>query len=309
MKLGVALGWHVHPWEDLLELVRRAEALGYAAVYVDGDVSMLDLRHEQDVLDGWTATVALLSRTERISIGSMRLAHHWNAGHLAQATATCERLFPGRMRFLISVGDRPVDARFGLPVRAVGERIRHLDELLTAVRSLWRGETSQLEGRYVRLQGARVRPTPPGGKIPIEIAARRPRMLELVAAHADRWEVNLPPLPGRVAEAGAQLEAACGRFGRDPAEISRSLWIFTRLAGETDAGLAEFRRLNPWFRDIPDAEIEPCLIVGSPPSCRERLAALGSELRLDLPVVDLSGLAVHPAAELLEALAEEDFLR
>ena len=34
MKLAVALGWHVHPWEDLLALVRRAESLGYEAVYV-----------------------------------------------------------------------------------------------------------------------------------------------------------------------------------------------------------------------------------------------------------------------------------
>ena len=41
VKLGVAFGWYAHPWETLLELVETAEALGYAAAFVDGDVSML----------------------------------------------------------------------------------------------------------------------------------------------------------------------------------------------------------------------------------------------------------------------------
>ena len=90
MKLGVALAWHSYPWQDLLRLVRRAESLGYAAVYVDGDVSTLGRRKEADVLDGWTATVALLSKTERIQVGSIRLVQHWNAARLAQAAADLE---------------------------------------------------------------------------------------------------------------------------------------------------------------------------------------------------------------------------
>ena len=53
MKLGVALGWHVHPWEELLALVQRAEELGYTAAFVDGDVSMLGERREAPALDGW----------------------------------------------------------------------------------------------------------------------------------------------------------------------------------------------------------------------------------------------------------------
>ena len=49
MKLGVAFAWHGHPWEELLDLVRRAEALGYAAVFVDGDGSMLAERPDDPV--------------------------------------------------------------------------------------------------------------------------------------------------------------------------------------------------------------------------------------------------------------------
>ncbi|HVH05616.1 MAG TPA: LLM class flavin-dependent oxidoreductase, partial [Myxococcota bacterium] len=77
MKLGIAFTWHTLPFAALLELVRRAEAAGYAAAYVDGDVSMLESRGDADVLDGWTLTTALLARTQRIALGSIRLPHHW----------------------------------------------------------------------------------------------------------------------------------------------------------------------------------------------------------------------------------------
>jgi alkanesulfonate monooxygenase SsuD/methylene tetrahydromethanopterin reductase-like flavin-dependent oxidoreductase (luciferase family) len=301
-RLGVALGWHVLPWPELLSLVRRAEALGYEAAFVDGDVSMLDVRTEQDTLDGWTVTVALLARTERIAVGSMRLAHHWNAARLAQAAATAERIAPGRLRFLISPGDRAIDRRFGLDFDAPAQRIDRLDETLTALRALWRGETVTQRGRYVRLDGARIRPTPPSG-IPIAVAARRPRMLELVARHADVWDVNLPPLPERVREAAGLLEDACRRCRRDPDTIRRWMWIVTRTGSDAAQARAEFRRFNPWFPDLDDALVDRAVVHGSPGSCRERLAELAQELQLALPVVDLSGADAETARHTLESCA------
>jgi len=174
--------------------------------------------------------------------------------------------------------------------------------MLGAVRRLWRGEAVSCSGRYVELREARVRPRPPGGAIPIAIAAGKPRMLELVAAHADIWDVNLPPLRRRVDAAAAVVERACERDGRDPATIARSQWIFTRL-GDSDAARAEYRRWNPWFRDLPDAEVAAGIVAGTATQCRSRLAEIADELALDLPVVDLSGLPAGPAREVLEACA------
>jgi len=307
VKLGVAFGWYTHPWETLAELVEAAEALGYAAAFVDGDVSMLGGSRRTDVLDGWTLTIALLARTRRIQIGSMRLVHHWNAARLAQAAATAERIAPGRLQFLISIGDRPLDARFGLPLPSAGERVRWLDEMLTAVRELWRGGTVSMNGRFVALDRARIQPAPPAGRIPISIAGRRPQILELVAAHADTWEINLPPLPDRVAEAGIALEDACRRRGRDPAEIERSMWIFTRIqpSGDPIGAFDEYRRLNPWFGRLSDDDCAAATVVGSPERCRARLAAIADDLGLDFPVIDLSGLDAAASRVALERLAPE----
>jgi alkanesulfonate monooxygenase SsuD/methylene tetrahydromethanopterin reductase-like flavin-dependent oxidoreductase (luciferase family) len=189
---------------------------------------------------------------------------------------------------------------------SVRERIAQLDETLDALRALWRGETVSRAGRHVQLDGAWVRPTPPGGHIPIAVAARRPRMLEVVAAHADVWEVNLPPVPLRVARAAEQLAQACERRGRSEAEISRSMLLFTRMDRDRASALGEFRRLNPWFHSIPDSELGPALVLGEAPRCRARIAELAAELRLDCPVLDLSGLEASAARRLLEALRPDE---
>ncbi len=301
MKLGVYLGWHVHPWEDLLTLVRHAEDLGYDAVSVDGDVSMLTRRPDADCLDGWTVTTALLASTRRIQVGSLRLVHHWNAARLAQAVATAERIAPGRVRFAISIGDWAVDARFGFPRLQPAERIAWLRETLEVLRALWRGETVTFQGRHVRLEEARVRPIPPGG-LPITVAGRRPRMLEVVAAHADSWDINLPPIPDRVAEAEERLAAACDRVGRDPASIARSMLLFARVGLAPPEALEEFRRLNPWFGEIPDDELASALLIGEPDRVADGLRAVASRLRLELPILDLSGVEAPRARRLLDAL-------
>lgn len=285
--------------------MRRAEVLGYRAVYVDGDVSMVPSRGDAPVLDGWTATIGHLAQTERIEIGSIRLVHHWNAARLAQSIATAEQIAPERLRVLLAIGAQATDRRFGLPFPAVAERIEWLDETLGALRRLLAGEVVTLRGRHVTLEDARVRPVPRAGRVPIEVAGAGPRVLRVIARHADRWDLNVPPIPARVREAGARLAEACAALGRDPAGIGRSMWVFVRPGAEPgDPALrVEHRRWNPWFRSLSDAELEAAVVAGPVGQCRARIAALRDELGIDLPVLDLSGLGREAAEAALELLA------
>jgi alkanesulfonate monooxygenase SsuD/methylene tetrahydromethanopterin reductase-like flavin-dependent oxidoreductase (luciferase family) len=304
LRLAAALGWHAIPFEPLLELVRLAERLGFAAVFVDGDVSQLPSRPDAEVLDGLVTTASLLARTERIEVASIRLVHHWNAAKLAQATATLARLHPGRVRLFVSIGGQPADRRFGLPVPPAGERIAWLDETLGAVRALWSGGEVTRRGRFVALEGARV--LAPREPIPIHVAAGPSKaLLGVVARHADGWDVNLPPLRERVAGAEAILAHACAAAGRDPQSLSRSMWIFARPGREPgDPELArEFRRWNPWFRELPDAVLGEVIVCGPPGEARDRIERIGRALGLALPVADLSGLPAEAAAAALYALA------
>ncbi len=303
MKIGVAFGWHSLPFEALLAVTRRAEQLGYHAVFVDGDVSVIDSLGDGEVLDGHTVTTALLARTQRIEVNSLRLVHHWNAARLAQATATLWRLHPGRVRLFVSIGGQPGDLRFGLGPRQTSDRIAWLDETLEAVRRLWRGEATSCQGRFVRLERARVRPAP-GEAVPIHVAGRGPRLLGVVARHADAWDVNLPAVVTRVEDAIDALDRACREIGRDPASIPRSQWIFTRphRDPEDPSVHEEFERLNPWFAGLAPSERREAIVAGPPGECLDRIAHFAERVGLDLPVIDLSGVGPEQAESALEAL-------
>jgi alkanesulfonate monooxygenase SsuD/methylene tetrahydromethanopterin reductase-like flavin-dependent oxidoreductase (luciferase family) len=302
--LAVAFTWHQLRFEELRECVRHAEACGFDAAYVDGDVSVIPSLGARDVLDGFTVTTALLAATARIAVASIRLVHHWNAARLAQASATQERLFPGRTRLFVSIGGQKADRRFGLPLPPAPDRIAWLDETLGAVRRLWRGEEVTLAGRFVGLEGARVRPAlaPPP---PIEVGARGPRLLRVAAAHADAWNVNLPPVASLVAPARRALAAACRALGRSEDAVALTCPVFARPgeAPRDPALLAAYRRFNPWFAAVPDAALAGAIVAGAPGDCRRRLDALRDELGLALPIADLTGLGCDAARRALDALA------
>src|SRR5690606_5283964 len=196
-------------------------------------------------------------------------------------------------------------AGFGLPFPPAADRIAWLDELLVALRRLWAGETVTCAGRFVRLEGAKVRPVPRGGRLPIALARGGRRLPDLVAAHGDGWDVNLPPIVTRVDDAARLLDAACRARGRDPASIARSMWIFARPGADPDdpAVRAAFRRWNPWFAAIPDAELREAVLAGPVPACRARLAEIRSRLGIDLPILDLSGLDRAAAERVMTDLA------
>ena len=111
-------------------------------------------------------------------------------------------------------------------------------------------------------------------RIPLLIAAHRPRMIRLAARWADQWD-TFPELPGTatdgittsVEERIALLDAACAAIGRDPATIRRSVW-----AGESvlhDEGTFEAfarRHLELGFTDI-------AVVPGATPETRLRRIA------------------------------------
>lgn len=130
-------------------------------------------------------------------------------------------------------------------------------------------------------------------------------MLGVIARHADRWDLNLPPVARRVHDAARRLDDACRAAGRDPAAIGRSMWIFVR-PGESpgaESVRAAYRRWHPWFRDLPDAELAEAIVAGPVGSCLDRIAALRTNLGIDLPVLDLAGLDARAARSAIEALA------
>jgi alkanesulfonate monooxygenase SsuD/methylene tetrahydromethanopterin reductase-like flavin-dependent oxidoreductase (luciferase family) len=121
----------------------------------------------------------------------------------------------------------PEHTGYGIPFPPPGERLAMLDEACEIVKGLWTSERFDHEGRFFTLRDARCYPKPVQERIPITIGGYGPRMLRIVAKHADQW--NAPSLtvpPEQFAELTQLLDERCAQVGRDPVEIVRSVQIF-----------------------------------------------------------------------------------
>jgi probable F420-dependent oxidoreductase len=165
--------------EDLPGLARRAEELGYHALYIT------------DHLGRQLAPIAALATaaavTSRIRIGSYVFANDFRHPLiLAREAATLDLLSGGRLDLGLGAGWMRSDyRRLGMPYDRPGLRIDRLEEALDIVVRLLSGGEVTHEGRFYRLEGARCGPLPAQRPHPpIMLGGGGPRMLRLAARRA-----------------------------------------------------------------------------------------------------------------------------
>jgi len=158
---------------DVVAQVRSAEALGFEEFWVIEDCF-------------YTAGVSLaataLAVTNDISVGiGIMPAVARNPAITAMEIATLSNLAPGRFHAGIGHGVQEW-------MEQIGDRkaspLTVLDETITAVRSLLRGETVTVDGRYVTMTGVTLTP-PPTQVPPVSAGVRGPKSLELSGRTAD----------------------------------------------------------------------------------------------------------------------------
>lgn len=208
---------------DHLWVYDHLAGVGNAATVAEPDPGV-------DVLDGWSLLAAMASETRTIRLGCMVTANTFrHPGVLAKIATTVDHLSGGRLEFGLGAGwNEGEHAMFGLGLGAPRPRIERLDEALRIVKALWSPEPEvDFEGEHYTLKGAvhapkpLQRPHPPvwlGG-------TGEKRMLRLVAEHADVWNTVNHDGVEEAARLSRVLDDWCGRIGRDPAEIRRSVQL------------------------------------------------------------------------------------
>jgi alkanesulfonate monooxygenase SsuD/methylene tetrahydromethanopterin reductase-like flavin-dependent oxidoreductase (luciferase family) len=148
-----------------------------------------------------------------------------NPGVLAKMAVTVDHISGGRLEFGLGAGWHEAEHRgYGIEFPSAGTRVAMLDEALTVIRRLWTEESVTFEGRFYTLTDLLCEPKPvQQPHPPIVIGGEKPKMLRVVARHADEWNV---PSDGD----SANLDEACAETGRDPAEIRRSVQLFIQPA-------------------------------------------------------------------------------
>jgi alkanesulfonate monooxygenase SsuD/methylene tetrahydromethanopterin reductase-like flavin-dependent oxidoreductase (luciferase family) len=263
---GISFGVHpapiTPPFEELVERTRRAEAMGFDSVWVPDQTPMAypkTIRYES-----WTLLAALARETSRVRLGSMvtqvALRHPLL---LAMLVSNVDHASDGRVTLGIGVGGDSADlAGLGEEALRSADLVDRLEEQVTIVDALLRGEQVTRTGGAYRMRDAVVEAPIQRPRPPITIAAQSPRTLTIAARHADTWNtLGGQPLDGdRLAldEAVAttrgyvdRLEAACAAAGRDPATLRRSVFAWRANAFRSEDAF------NEWvgrYRDLGFSE-------------------------------------------------------
>ncbi|EFV13161.1 TIGR03560 family F420-dependent LLM class oxidoreductase [Segniliparus rugosus] len=283
-------------WPDLLDLAQLADSGGWHSFYLADHFmprTATAIDPGRPTLEATALLAALAAATTRVRLSTMVLSMTYrHPAVLANWASGVDQISGGRLTLGIGAGWQENEhAAYGIALGSPKERVDRFAEGLQVIKGLLTQTATTFDGQYYRLNVAVNEPKPIQENLPILVGASGPRMLGLVAQHADEW--NTWSKPGEFRKAAEPLEAACERLGRDPESVRRSTQAWFLLDDEP----AHVRAFQARTRDMPG-------ISGSPRQIAEAVAVWKEE-GVDEVIVrdDFLGLG-HRRADNYEALWE-----
>jgi len=256
MKIGLMLPLGADEtvgFADLRALAMAAEEHGLDSVWGADHLIFRDEGEATGIHECWTVLTAIAAVTSRVEIGPLVLALPFrNPALTAKMAAELDEVSDGRLILGLGCGwHEPEFDAFGYPF---DHRVSRFDEGLQVVVPLLRNGRVTYSGKYHHAADAELRPLPvrEGGP-PILIAGKQPRMLQLVARHADQWNAawyGHPDQADELRERLGNLRTALDAAGRDPASLEITVGIFVAFEG-ADADTPE-RALRGTVEEIAD---------------------------------------------------------
>lgn len=271
-RFGLFLSQANKPLSQVFDEFQMAEDLGFDHAWLVDHLLDTDGPPENPCHEGWSLLAGLATRTTRIRLGILVTSNTFRHPQvLLKQAVTVDHLSNGRLILGIGAGWHADEhRRYGLDLPEPPERVDRLTEALELITLLMSQKRSTYNGRYYRLEDAPLEPRPiQQPRIPILIAAHRPRMLRLAARFADQWD-TFAAIPGtatdgvetEVSERIAAFDEACRAIGRNPADVRHSTWGTRAILQSEDAyadfvrhhmalGFTDFSSVTPTAADMP----------------------------------------------------------
>ena len=253
LRFGLFLSQANKSWQQTLDEFSMAEHLGFDHAWLVDHLVDTDGPPGNPCLEGWTLLAAIAARTSRLRLGVLVSSNTFrHPVLLLKEAVTVDHVSGGRLILGIGTGWHADEhRRYGLALPPPPERVDRLEEAVHVISLLMSQERTTYQGRFYQLEDAPLEPRPvQRPRIPILIAAHRPRMLRIAARYADQWD-TFAAMPGTAtdgvrAELGERVERldeACRTIGRDPADIRRSTWATHEVLRSPEAYL-DFVRVH-----------------------------------------------------------------
>jgi coenzyme F420-dependent glucose-6-phosphate dehydrogenase len=257
--MTVRFGYHaddeMYQPSRLLDFAVMAEKQRFDFICID------DHFHPWFHVDGhaghaWIWLSAAGAKTSRVSLGTgvTTCIHRYNPAIVAQAFATLDELYPGRIFLAIGTGEAMNEMPMANPGQTWPtheERLEMTTEALTIIKSLWEGNFIDYEGKHFKLSQARLY-TKPRSKIPLYFAASGQKAVKVAGHLGDGLLTNSDEkhLPKII----KLFEDAVMESGRNPRGIPKMIEVSASYDENYDKALASTSRWLPVpnGNDIPD---------------------------------------------------------
>ncbi|WIM99486.1 LLM class F420-dependent oxidoreductase [Actinoplanes oblitus] len=238
------------PVENLFDTVaaqaREAEAAGFDTVLVMDHFYQLPGigTPDQNMLEAYTTLGALASATSTIQLSTLVTGNTYrNPALLAKTVTTLDVVSKGRAILGIGAGWFEREHHdLGFEFGTFGQRFERLEEALTIIAPMLKGEPASLDGKWYTARGAmnnpRLRPS-----IPIMLGGSgEQKTFRLAARFADHMNIicDVDDLARKV----GVLRERCTEIGRDPATLATS-YLVMGMIGEDEAEVRELAASIP----------------------------------------------------------------
>ena len=299
--------------DEILRLAKVAEENGYDSIWLAEDLGFRD---------AIVPLASLAVSTNRIGLATGILAVHYRSPALtAMTAATLDELSGGRLILGLGSGAPRDLAAQGMDSSRPLDALREYVEI---IRQIVKGDSLGYKGRLHNLTDVKLSFKPPRLRIPIYVAARRKKMLQLAGEIADGVFVD----DGFCSEsyirwARENLRQGLEKTGRNPRDVDFSCAVILSVSPDHDQAKENVKPsvlsvlsegyLNPflemwgltvaditpardaWFRGniseackkTPDALLDGSAIYGTPDECRKKMAefrAAGVEMPVIKPI-------------------------
>lgn len=223
-------------WREIREIALITEQAGLDSVWVFDHLLYRDEGAESGLHEAWTILAAIAAATSSVELGTIVMATSFrNPALQAKMAATLDEVSGGRLILGLGCGwHDPEYEAFGYPT---DHRVGRFEEALRIIRDLIRTGRADLDGRWHTVRDCVLLPPAPRPDLPILVAAKRPRMLDLTARHADAWNTAWYGMPDeRLATNLRNVREACTSAGRDPDSLVLTVGLTIRDAAIRDEG-------------------------------------------------------------------------
>jgi len=223
MRIGAGLDARLGlRFDELRQAGREADRLGFESLWTPAG-GVPDAFH---LCAAWSQDSTL-----RTGISVVPAARMWRPLALATQAATVGLISNGR--FVLGIGTGGYGPEFWASVDLPDRPIAVMRDYLTILRGLLAGETVNHEGPALRVRSASL-DIPGLPRVPVFLGALGSQMVRLAGELADGALLNWATVD-RIAKSRSLVKEGADRIGRDPAEVSLTMYIRVCIDDDVEA--------------------------------------------------------------------------